>query len=174
MGRPPLLLHAIPVIINGQVRLRIYRGRNLEIEMPLRQRQALVLAAQILNLALMAERDAAADVRVLEAPDQEHIAGIDAHARNITAPWLDHTDPAEQMLELHTRLLDATDQFVASELEVRAAVRARNRALDAMRDIRFHIQQLDARHGLEPPPTRFGRLLDGLNDGSVREGPPTA
>ena len=52
-----LPLHAIPVIINDQVRLRVYRGRDLEIEMPLRQRQALALAAQLLNHALTANSE---------------------------------------------------------------------------------------------------------------------
>jgi hypothetical protein len=83
----------------------------------------------------------------------------------VRAPWLDQLDPAEQMAELHRRLLDAADQYVAAELEIRSAARSRNRALDAMRDIRHSMVQLAARHGLEPPPTRFGRLLDGLDDG---------
>jgi hypothetical protein len=48
-------LYAIPVVVNDQVRLRIYAGSKLEIEMPLRQRQALVLAAQLLNLALTSD-----------------------------------------------------------------------------------------------------------------------
>jgi hypothetical protein len=83
----------------------------------------------------------------------------------IKAPWLDQLDPVEQMAELHERLRNAADQFITAELEIRTAARSRNRALDAMRDIRFHMMQLAARHGLEPPPTRFGRLLDGLDDG---------
>jgi hypothetical protein len=83
----------------------------------------------------------------------------------IKGAWLDQLDPAEQMLELHRRLVDAADQYIAAELEIRTAARARNRALDVMRDTRWHMVQLAARHGLEPPPTRFGRLLDGLDDG---------
>jgi hypothetical protein len=48
-----LPLHAIAVPIPGNPTLRVYRGNTLVVEMPLRQRQALVLAAQLLNLALM-------------------------------------------------------------------------------------------------------------------------
>ena len=33
-----LPFHAIPVIINDQVRLRVYVGRQLKVELPLRQR----------------------------------------------------------------------------------------------------------------------------------------
>jgi hypothetical protein len=84
-------------------------------------------------------------------------------ADNVIAPWLDCLDPVEQMAELHQRLLDATDEFVTGELEVRAAVRRRNRALSVMRDIRFSMVQLAARHGVEAPPTRFGRLLDKID-----------
>jgi hypothetical protein len=47
-----LPFHVIPVIINDQIRLRVYKGGNLEVELPLRQRQALVLAGQLLNMAL--------------------------------------------------------------------------------------------------------------------------
>ena len=84
----------------------------------------------------------------------------------VLAPWLEQLDPAEQLHELHSRLRDATDQFVASELEIRAAARARNRALDLMRELRFSMRQLATMHGLPLPPTRFGRLLDGLNEES--------
>ena len=35
-----LPFHAIPVIVDNQVRLRIYAGRQLKVEMPLRTRQA--------------------------------------------------------------------------------------------------------------------------------------
>lgn len=82
---------------------------------------------------------------------------------NIVGPWLDCLDPVEQMAELREPLLDATDEFVAGELEIRAAVRRRNRALSLMKDIRFSMAQLAARHGLVPE-TRFGRLLDELDD----------
>jgi hypothetical protein len=50
-------------IINDQIRMRVYCGGELKLEMPLRQRQALVLAAQILNLALMPEVNAAGSAR---------------------------------------------------------------------------------------------------------------
>jgi hypothetical protein len=46
------------------------------------------------------------------------------------------------------RLLDATDEFVAGELEIRAAARRRNRALSLMKDVRHAMVQLAARHGL--------------------------
>jgi hypothetical protein len=44
-----LPLYATAVIVKDQVRLRIYRGRDLKLELPLRWRQALVLAEQLLN-----------------------------------------------------------------------------------------------------------------------------
>ena len=50
-----LPLHAVAVITNDQVRLRVYAGRDLKVDMPLRPRQALVLAGQLLNLALTAD-----------------------------------------------------------------------------------------------------------------------
>jgi hypothetical protein len=53
MGDPPF--HAIPVIVDDEVRLRIYRGSDLELEIPLRQRQTIILAAQLLNHGLMAD-----------------------------------------------------------------------------------------------------------------------
>lgn len=79
-------------------------------------------------------------------------------AEYIVAPWLDRLDPAEQMAELRERLLDATDQFVAGELEIRAAARKRNRALSVMKDVRHTMVQLATRHGLPVPENRFGRL----------------
>jgi hypothetical protein len=82
---------------------------------------------------------------------------------NICAPWLDCLDPVDQIAELRARLQDATDQFVANELEVRAAVRRRNRALSLMRDIRHTMVQLSARHGLLLDDMRFGPLLDELD-----------
>jgi hypothetical protein len=39
----------------------------------------------------------------------------------IKGAWLDQLDPAEQMLELHRRLVDAADQYIAAELEIRTA-----------------------------------------------------
>ena len=82
----------------------------------------------------------------------------------IVAPWLDTLDPVEQMAELRVRMLDATDQFVAAELEVRDAARRRNRALELMRDLRWTMRQTATRHGLPVPEPRFGRLLDDLNE----------
>ena len=41
------------MLLDDQVRLRIYRGSRLEIEMPLRPQQALALAGLLLNYALM-------------------------------------------------------------------------------------------------------------------------
>jgi hypothetical protein len=64
-----LPFHTIPVIINDQIRLRIYRGSDLKLELPLRQRQALVLAAQLLNFALSTERTASFDQFAPEATD---------------------------------------------------------------------------------------------------------
>jgi hypothetical protein len=55
-----LPLHVIPVIIDNQIWLRLYRGGDLKFEVPLRQRQAMVLAAQLLNHSLMVEGPARA------------------------------------------------------------------------------------------------------------------
>jgi hypothetical protein len=78
-----LPLHAIPVLLHDQVYLRVYRGPRLELEMPLRPRQALVLAGQLLNLALAADHSAVStDRRVLEAQAQDRVAeqlGHDNH-----------------------------------------------------------------------------------------------
>ena len=76
-----LPLHAIPVLLNGEVRLRVYAGPRLELDMPLRPRQALVLAAQLMNLALAADHStASADRGVLEAAGEQRVAlGNDAH-----------------------------------------------------------------------------------------------
>ena len=72
-GRLPF--HAIPVVIDGEIRLRIYEGRDLEVDMPLRPRQALVLAGQLLNLALTADISAAsADGRMLEPAGKQDVA----------------------------------------------------------------------------------------------------
>jgi hypothetical protein len=49
-----LPLHATAVVLDGQIRLRVYHRGNLEIEVPLRPRAALILAAQLLNNALIA------------------------------------------------------------------------------------------------------------------------
>ena len=76
-----LPLHAIPVIIDDQIRLRIYAGRDLKVDMPLRQRQALVLATQLLNLALAADISTAGpDGSVLKTPGEQNVAvGKRAH-----------------------------------------------------------------------------------------------
>jgi hypothetical protein len=84
-------------------------------------------------------------------------------AEDIVAPWLEVLDPVEQMAELRTRLADAADQFVTAELETRAAARRRNRALSLMRDIRFSMVRLAARHGVPVPETRFARLLEEID-----------
>jgi hypothetical protein len=76
----------------------------------------------------------------------------------------DDIAPQDRMLELRNRFSDAVDEFVAGELEVRAAARRRNRALSLMRDTRFRMQQIAAQHGLRVPPTKFGKLLDELDD----------
>jgi hypothetical protein len=45
--------------------------------------------------------------------------------------WAEALSPEAQLAELKLRQADACDEFVAAELELRAAVRRRNRALDA-------------------------------------------
>ena len=70
-----LPLHAIPVFVDDQVRLRVYAGRDLKVDMPLRPRQALVLAGQLLNLALTADiSGASADGRMLEPVGKQDVA----------------------------------------------------------------------------------------------------
>ena len=66
----------------------------------------------------------------------------------IYAPWLATQNPVEQIEELRVRLLDAADEFIAAELATRSSARRRNRALDLMKDLRFSMRQLAARHGL--------------------------
>ena len=83
-------------------------------------------------------------------------------ANTIHAPWFDRPTPVEQMAELREQLMDAADQYVLAELEIRAAARRRNRALSLMRDLRFSMIDLATRHGLPVPPTKFGRLLDEM------------
>ena len=71
-----LPLHAIPVVIDDQIRLRIYSGPRLEVDMPLRSRQALTLAAQLLNYALAADvSTAGTDCGVLETSNEQRVAG---------------------------------------------------------------------------------------------------
>jgi hypothetical protein len=43
------------VIINDQIRLRVYVRGDLKSEVPLRRQQALILASQLLNQALMSQ-----------------------------------------------------------------------------------------------------------------------
>jgi hypothetical protein len=69
-----LPLYAIPVLIDDQVRLRIYTGRNLKVDMPLRPRQALALAALLLNHALMASEGAGTNRGVLDAAGEQRVA----------------------------------------------------------------------------------------------------
>ena len=69
-----LPFHAIPVLLDDQIRLRVYRGPRLEIDMPLRRRQALVLAGQLLNLALAADHSAAGtDCQMLKALGMQRV-----------------------------------------------------------------------------------------------------
>ena len=66
---------AVQVVIDGQARLRIRAGRDLKVDMPLRRRQALVLAGQLLNLALTADiSGASADGRMLEPAGKQDVA----------------------------------------------------------------------------------------------------
>ena len=66
---------AVQVVIDGQARLRIRAGRDLKVDMPLRRRQALVLAGQLLNLAMTADITAAsADGRMLEPAGKQDVA----------------------------------------------------------------------------------------------------
>ena len=78
--------------------------------------------------------------------------------------WAEVMSPEDRMAELKARLADACDEFVAAELEVRVAVRRRNRVLDLLRDLRWSVKQLAASHGLPVPKTRFGPLLDDLDE----------
>jgi hypothetical protein len=71
---PDLPPYVVPVIVNDQIRLRIYQSRDLKLELPLRRRQALVLASQLLNHALMAEGRLDGGALVLETPDQQRVA----------------------------------------------------------------------------------------------------
>jgi hypothetical protein len=62
--------YAIPVVVDGEVRLRVYAAPCLELDMALRPRQALVLAGQLLNLALHSVFDRC----VLEAAGEQRVA----------------------------------------------------------------------------------------------------
>jgi hypothetical protein len=74
--------------------------------------------------------------------------------------WAEALSPEAQLAELKLRQADACDEFVAAELELRAAVRRRNRALDLLKDLRWSVKQLAAQHGLPVPESRFSRFLD--------------
>ena len=77
-----LPLHAIPVLLDDHVRLRVYRGPSLEFDMPLRPRQALALAGLLLNHALMASERT--DRVVLKTPGEQRVAmGDEAHGSDI-------------------------------------------------------------------------------------------
>jgi hypothetical protein len=52
---PDLSLRIISVVVADQIRLRIYRGDEPVGAWPLRRRQALVLAAQLINHAMLTE-----------------------------------------------------------------------------------------------------------------------
>ena len=73
--------HATPATIGDQIHLRIHTGRDFKVDVPLRPRQALVLATQLLNLALAADVSAARpDGSVLKTPGEQDIAiGKRAH-----------------------------------------------------------------------------------------------
>jgi hypothetical protein len=51
-------LHAVPAIVDDRVVLWVYQGNRMRLEIPLRRRQAAVLAARLLNLALLPAHDA--------------------------------------------------------------------------------------------------------------------
>ena len=75
--------YATAAIVAEQVRLRIYRGSTLEVDMPMRRRQALVLGAQLINLGLLPEYAASADPLVFETPIEGRVAAedLDEHGR---------------------------------------------------------------------------------------------
>jgi hypothetical protein len=52
-----LPLYATAVVVGDVIRLRAYRGSKLALDLPLRRRQALILGAQLVNLALIATQD---------------------------------------------------------------------------------------------------------------------
>jgi hypothetical protein len=53
-------VYVVPVVISDQIVIRVYRGDNIMSEIPLRsRRQALVLGAQLVNLALLPEYEPA-------------------------------------------------------------------------------------------------------------------
>ena len=66
--------HAVAVILDGQIVLRVYLGGDLKVAIPLRWRRALLLASDLLNLALTAERSAGTDSGVPEALSQQRVA----------------------------------------------------------------------------------------------------
>jgi hypothetical protein len=82
-------LPLIPVIFDDRVRLRIDRCPRLELEVPLRAHQGLMLAAQLLGLALAADHStASADRHVLEAQAQDRVAGVRAKHSHVANMWM--------------------------------------------------------------------------------------
>jgi hypothetical protein len=66
------MLRAVAFCLDGQVRLRVYNGGRLEVEVPLDQRRALGLPADLLNAALLTRP--ADELLELEASGQERVA----------------------------------------------------------------------------------------------------
>jgi hypothetical protein len=66
-------ISVISVLVADQIRLRVYRGPTLAHELPLRPRQSLTLAAQLLNHALMTQ-DRLGQASVLQDSPQERVA----------------------------------------------------------------------------------------------------
>ena len=84
-----LPLHAIPVLLDDRIRRRVYAGRDLKVDMPLRPRQALALAGLLLNHALTVSESA--DRQMLEALGEQRVATEDeAHGSDIGAPAVFH------------------------------------------------------------------------------------
>jgi hypothetical protein len=70
------------IVLDGQVRLRIYQAGSLEIELPLSHRRALLLGSDLVRLA--AEPLLAADALPLEPLSERNIANKPGH--NISTP----------------------------------------------------------------------------------------
>jgi hypothetical protein len=69
--------YALAVALNGQVRLRVYQGGRLKIEMPLSHRRALLLGSDLVRLA--AEPLLQADALLLEALAENSITDHPIH-----------------------------------------------------------------------------------------------
>jgi hypothetical protein len=72
---------AIATIVDNQITLRVYAGDQLEAEIPLRRHQALLLAAQLLNLALLPVYDAA-NQGMLETSGEQDVAVTEESIRD--------------------------------------------------------------------------------------------